>query len=164
MNTITNPNGHKVVVVWVRFGVQLGLRQAYTGNLLTLRGHPHITSYSCRGVINQHSESRTWPSADTDTDYDPQHASVGRMTTNLSFCLPMHGELSFRLPMHDLDYNECLSLPKTEFNTENEPNRCWVRSWCLTRFTMLIKNAPTWVWRNMRMAPKKKSKKVGFIF
>ena len=27
MNTITNPNGHKVVVVWVRFGVQLGLPQ-----------------------------------------------------------------------------------------------------------------------------------------
>ena len=27
MNTKTNPNGHRVVAVWVRFGVQLGLRQ-----------------------------------------------------------------------------------------------------------------------------------------
>ena len=27
MNTKTNPNGYRVVAVWVRFGVQLGLRQ-----------------------------------------------------------------------------------------------------------------------------------------
>ena len=27
LNTKTNPNGHRVVAVWVRFGVQLGLRQ-----------------------------------------------------------------------------------------------------------------------------------------
>ena len=48
----------------------------------------------------------TRPSADTGTDYNPQHASVGRMISNLSFCLPMHGDLSFCLPMHGVDYNK----------------------------------------------------------
>ena len=33
------------------------------------------------------------PLSDTGTDYNPHHASVGRMTCNLSSCLPMHGGL-----------------------------------------------------------------------
>lgn len=49
------------------------------------------------------------PSADTDTKYNPHHASVGGMTSNLAFCLQMHGELSFCQPMHGVDYNHCLS-------------------------------------------------------
>ena len=82
----------------------------------TQMGHPHITSYSWRGTLNQYSELRTRPLADTDTSYYSHHASEGRMTSNLSSCLPTHGELSFCLPMHGVEYNHYLCLAKAEFS------------------------------------------------
>ena len=77
--------------------------------LYFLKGPSTYYVYSWRGTINQHIESRIRPLANTYPDYNPQHASVGRMASNLSFCLPTHGDLLFCLPMCGVDYNRRLS-------------------------------------------------------